>query len=49
MNLRDAETSLNQAKLGLLNQKYQYISALLDLENTLNTSLSEEAIQKKKR
>lgn len=41
LNLRDAETSLNQAKLGLLNQKYQYISALLDLENTLNTSLSE--------
>ena len=41
LNLRDAETSLNQAKLGLLNQKYQYISALLDLENTLNTNLSE--------
>ncbi len=41
LDLRDAETSLNQARLGLLNQKYQYISALMDLENTLNTNLSE--------
>lgn len=41
LNLRDAENSLNQAKLGLLNQKYQYVSALLDLENTLNTTLSD--------
>ncbi len=41
LNLRDAETSLNQAKLGLLNQKYQYVSALMDLENTLNTTLTE--------
>lgn len=40
LDLRDAENSLNSAKLGLLNQKYQYISALLDLENTLNTSLT---------
>lgn len=42
LNLRDAETSLNQAKLGLLNQKFQYVSALMDLENTLNTTLVEE-------
>lgn len=41
LDLRDAEESLNKAKLGLLNQKYSYISALMDLENTLNTSLSE--------
>ena len=41
LDLRDSESSLNQAKLGLLNQKFQYISALLDLENTLNTSLTE--------
>ena len=40
LDLRDAETSLNQAKLGLLNQKFQYISAMLDLEKTLNTTLS---------
>ncbi len=42
LDLRDSETSLNQAKLGLLNQKYQYISALLDLENTLNTDLTSQ-------
>lgn len=41
LDLRDAEESLNKAKLGLLNQKYSYISALMDLENTLNTPLSE--------
>jgi len=41
LDLRDAETSLNQAKLGLLNQKFQYISALMDLENTLNVKLTE--------
>lgn len=39
LDLRDAESSLNQAKLGQLNQKFQYISALMDLENTLNTKL----------
>jgi len=41
LNLRDSENSLNQAKLGLMNQKYQYVTALMDLENTLNTNLSE--------
>ncbi len=40
LDLRDSETSLNQAKLGLLNQKFEYISALLDLETKLNTTLS---------
>ncbi|MBB5218332.1 TolC family protein [Treponema rectale] len=40
LDLRDAENSLNQAKLGLANQKFNYISALLDLENTLNTTLT---------
>ena len=39
LDLRDSETQLNQAKLGLANQKFNYISALLDLENTLNTDL----------
>lgn len=40
LDLRDSETSLNQAKLGLLNQKFEYISALLDLETKLNTTLT---------
>ena len=41
LDLRDAEASLNQAKLGQINQKFQYISALMDLENTLNVNLAE--------
>lgn len=40
LDLRDAESSLNQAKLGYVTQKFQYISALMDLENTLNTDLT---------
>jgi outer membrane protein TolC len=40
LDLRDAESSLNQAKLGQLSQKFQYISALMDLENTLNVKLT---------
>ena len=40
LDLRDAESSLNQAKLGQLSQKYNYISALMDLEKALNTSLT---------
>lgn len=40
LDLRDTEASLDQAKLGLVNQKFQYISALMDLENTLNTTLT---------
>ncbi len=39
MELRDAESQLNQAKLGLLNQKYNYITAILDLEKILNVDL----------
>ncbi len=41
LDLRDSESALNKAKLGLLNQKFQYISALMELENTLNTNLTE--------
>ena len=41
LDLRDAESQLNQAQLGLANQKFNYLSALLDLEYTLNTSLLE--------
>lgn len=40
LDLRDTESQLNQAKLGQLNQKFNYISALMDLEYTLNTDLS---------
>ncbi len=41
LDLRDAESQLNQTKLGLLNQKFNYISALLDLEQLLNIELLE--------
>ncbi len=40
LDLRDAEDQLNQAKLGLVNEKYNYLSGLLDLEYMLNTNLS---------
>lgn len=39
LDLRDAENQLNQAKLGLANQKYSYISYLLDLETMLGVEL----------
>lgn len=42
LDLRDSESQLNEAKLGQLNQKYQYISAMMDLENTLNINLLTE-------
>ena len=37
--LKDAQAQLDQAKLALENQKFNYISALLDLENTLSINL----------
>lgn len=43
LDLRDAEKQLNQAKLGLASQKFNYISALLDLETALNTNLQVES------
>lgn len=43
LDLRDAEDQLNQAKLGLANQKFNYISALLDLETELNIDFKKEA------
>lgn len=39
LELQDSESQLNQAKLGLLNEKYNYVSAVLDLETKLNISL----------
>ena len=40
LDLKDAENSLLQAKLGVLNEKYNYISTMLDLETALNTKLN---------
>lgn len=40
LDLRDSENQLLQAQLGLANQKYNYISALLDLEGILNADLT---------
>ena len=40
LDLRDAENSLNQAKLGQLQQKMSYINAVMDLENILNVTLT---------
>ena len=42
LELRDTESQLYQAQLGLANQKYNYISALLDLENTLDADLTKQ-------
>lgn len=41
LDLVDAETQLNQAKLSLVNEKFNYMSNLMDLENLLNTTLGE--------
>ncbi len=42
LDLRDAENQLNQAKLGLASEQYNYLSGLLDLEYSLNTKLGEK-------
>lgn len=39
LELQDSEESLNKAKLGLMSQKNEYISSLLDLETKLNITL----------
>lgn len=36
LDVRDAETQLNQAKLSLLSEKYNYLSGLLDLDYSIN-------------
>ncbi|WP_062326587.1 TolC family protein [Treponema endosymbiont of Eucomonympha sp.] len=41
LDLRDAESSLNQAKLGLLNERFSYLSGVLDLEYALNAKLAQ--------
>ncbi len=40
LDVRDTENQLNQAKLGQLQQKNNYISALMDLEQALNVGLT---------
>jgi outer membrane protein TolC len=42
LDLRDAEMQLNQARLALVSEKYNYLSGLFDLEYKLGTSLSED-------
>lgn len=39
LDLKEAQSQLDQAKLGLLNEKYNYMMSLMDLENLLNTKL----------
>jgi outer membrane protein TolC len=39
LEVRDSENSLNQAKLGLLNQQYAYLTGLLDLGYAINSKL----------
>lgn len=43
LDLRDTEKQLEQAKLGELRAKNTYISALMDLEKALNTTLTRPA------
>lgn len=40
LDLKDAENSLLQARLGVLSEKFNYTSTLLDLESALNTKLN---------
>ncbi len=41
LEVQNASDELNKAQLALLNEKYTYLSGLLDLEYALNTKLSE--------
>lgn len=40
LDLKDAENSLLQARLGVLSEKFTYISNMLDLETALNTKFN---------
>lgn len=40
LDVREAETQLNQAKLALASEKFNYLSGLLDLEFAINTKLT---------
>ncbi|MCR5698803.1 MAG: TolC family protein [Treponemataceae bacterium] len=43
LDVKDAENSMSQAKLGLMNEKYNYISAVLDLEQKINAKLDNKS------
>lgn len=40
LNLVEAQTQLNQAKLGLINEKYNYMNSVMELETLINSSLA---------
>lgn len=40
LNLVETQTQLNQAKLGLINEKYNYMTSLMELETLINTKIS---------
>lgn len=42
LDLRDTESQLNLAKIGMLNEKFNYMSDMLDLEYMLDAKLSEK-------
>lgn len=41
-DLRDAEASANQAKLAMLNEQFNYVTGLLDLEYALNAKIQRQ-------
>lgn len=41
LSVRESDASLKQARLGLMSERYNYISAVLDLEQKLNMKISE--------
>ena len=45
LDVRDSESSLSQAQLGLSNERFNYISALLDLEYAINESLTPKSVR----
>lgn len=45
LDVRDSESSLSQAQLGLSNERFNYISALLDLEYAINESLTAKSVR----
>lgn len=40
LDVRDSESQMNQAQLGLINENYTYLSSLLDLEYAINAKLN---------
>lgn len=42
LNLMEAQTQLDQAKLGLISEKFNYLSDLMDLEQIINATILED-------